>query len=214
MSPKQIKAVVFDLGRVLIDFDHNIAAKKILRHTEKTQEEIYSFFFDSPLTALFEEGKISAADFFKEVKEKLGLRLGYKEFLPIWNDIFIFTSTNRRVYNLAKKLKKKYKVSLLSNINILHFDYLKKKFPVFDAFDNLFLSYQMKAKKPDPLLYRNVIRALAVQPEEIFYTDDRQDLIEASRKLKIRSFVFKNLAQLQKDLEKEGVFLKTLDKKR
>ncbi len=209
-----IKAIVFDLGRVLIHFDHNLAAKKILKYTDKTQEEIYNFFFDSPLTALFEEGRISGADFFKEVKRALGLRLSYKEFLPIWNDIFVFTSQNRRVYALAKKLKKKYKVYLLSNINILHFDYLKNKFPVFDAFHNLFLSYRMKTKKPDPALYRSVIRALRVKPEEIFYTDDRQDLIEASRKLKIRGFVFKNLPQLQKDLEGEGIFLKILDKKR
>ena len=211
---KKIKAVVFDLGRVLIDFDHNIAAKKILKHTGKTQQEIYDFFFDSPLTALFEEGKISGVDFFKEVKKKLGLRLSYKEFLPIWNDIFIFTGQNQRIYALAKKLKKKYKVSLLSNINALHFAYLKNKFPVFDVFDNLFLSYQIKAKKPDPALYRSVIRRLGVEPEEIFYTDDRQDLIEASRKLKIRGFVFKNPGQLRKDLEKAGIFLKTLDKKR
>ena len=52
----KIKAVIFDLGNVLVGFDHRIAVKKILRHTSKSTREIYDLFFDSPFTREFEKG--------------------------------------------------------------------------------------------------------------------------------------------------------------
>jgi FMN phosphatase YigB (HAD superfamily) len=108
-----------------------------------TPEAIYDLFFDSHLTGLFEEGKIPPEEFFKEVKNKLGLDLDYEGFLPIWNEIFFLTEENRGVYNLAKHLKADFKIALLSNINILHYDYLRKNFPVFDVFDHIITSYEV-----------------------------------------------------------------------
>src|SRR3989338_5470144 len=102
-----IKAVIFDLGNVLIDFDHTISAKRISKFTE----------------------------------------------MP-WNDIFFLTKHNRFVYNLAQDLRKTYKLALLSNINILHFDYLKKNFSIFKPFHHIILSYEVGLRKPDPLIYK------------------------------------------------------------
>ena len=59
-----IKAIIFDLGNVLIGFDHQIAVKRILAHTPMSEGEIYNLFFDSTLTRVFEEGKISPLLFF------------------------------------------------------------------------------------------------------------------------------------------------------
>lgn len=199
------RAIIFDLGNVLVDFDHSIAAKKIARFCDKSVKEIYDFFFDSELTGLFEEGKISSLDFFSQVREKLSLKLGYEQFLPIWNEIFSQSQKNRAVNALAASLSQRYKVALLSNINILHFDYLKNNFPIFGPFHNLFLSFELKLKKPDPRIYKKALQVLQVEPEEVFYTDDRKELVEASRKLGIRGFVFSGVEQLEKDLLNSGI---------
>ena len=100
-----------------------------------------------------------------------------------------------------------YKIALLSNINILHFDYLKNNFPVFDVFHNLLLSFELNLKKPDPLIYKKALGILNVLPEEAFYTDDRQELVEQSRRLGIHGFVFKGIEQLNKDLLDSGIKL-------
>jgi HAD superfamily hydrolase (TIGR01509 family) len=200
-----IKAVIFDLGNVMVSFNHHFAAEKIARLSAKTEKEIFQFFFDSPLTGLFEEGKISPREFFREVKKALKLDIDYADFLPVWNEIFFLTDSNRAVYKLAKGLRKNYRVALLSNINTLHFDYLKDNFPVFDAFHNLLFSFEMKLKKPDARIYKKALAVLAARPEETFYTDDRQELIESSRKLGIQGFVFKGVKQLKKDLKDAGV---------
>lgn len=205
MDKQAVKFIVFDLGKVLIDFDHRIAAKRAALFCDKTPEEIFNYFFDCRLTVLFEEGKISPAEFFLQMKKALNLRLAYEEFLPIWNEIFSFTEKNRAVYNLSKKLRNHYKIALLSNINILHFDYCKNNFPIFGVFHNLFLSFKLKLVKPDPLIYKKVLKILKALPDEVFYTDDRPELIEESRRLGIRGFVFKDMLKLKIDLQNSGV---------
>jgi len=200
MADNHIEAIIFDLGNVLIDFDHMIAAKRISAFTDKTGQEIFELFFDSKLTALFEEGKITPLEFFRQVKNMLSLKLDYDKFLPIWNEIFFFTEKNRQVYGLAKILKSHYKIALFSNINVLHFDYLKKNFPVFDAFHQIITSFEVGARKPNPLIYKKALESLQALAQNTFYTDDRKELIEAASALGIRSFVFKDVQRLKQDL--------------
>ena len=206
----KIEAVIFDLGNVLIDFDHRIAASKIAKLTDKTEEEIFNLFFDSCLTASFEEGKISPQEFFSRVKEALSLTLDYPEFLPIWNEIFFLSEENRYVYNMAKALKGRYKLALLSNINILHFEYVRQKFPVFDAFHHIVTSFEVGSRKPDPLIYQKTLSLLGVVARKTFYTDDRAELIEAGSQLGIKGFVFKGAEQLKRDLLATGIDIQGL----
>ncbi len=200
-----IKAVIFDLGNVLIDFDHTIAAKKISMFADKTPQEIFNLFFDSGLTALFEEGKIAPLNFFSEVKKMLNLELEYNQFLPIWNEIFFLTEKNQAVYNLAKILKDHYKIALLSNINVLHFEYLKKNFSVFDVFHNIVTSFEVGYRKPDPLIYKKTLDLLKATPQNTFYTDDMAELTEKACRLGIRGFVFRGIEQLKIDLLDSGI---------
>ena len=116
-----IKTILFDLGRVLISFDHSIASRRISESSACDESDIYNLFFDSDLTAEFEEGKVSARDFFLKVQVRLGIRLDYNEFLPIWNEIFFLTADNRLTHSLAASLKDKYNLAMLTNINCLHF---------------------------------------------------------------------------------------------
>ncbi len=193
------KAVIFDLGNVLIDFDHMIAAQKLSGFTDKTGNEIFNLFFDSELTELFEEGKVSPRGFFSSVKETLKLRLDYDEFVPIWNQIFFFSEKNLMVYNLALNLKNRYKTAVLSNINILHFEYIKKAFPALGAFQ-IITSFELGFRKPKAEIYHKSLELLGVSPGDCFYTDDRPEFVESARGLGIKAAIFKDVEQLKKDL--------------
>ncbi|MDD5196694.1 MAG: HAD family phosphatase [Candidatus Omnitrophica bacterium] len=195
-----IKVVLFDLGNVLIDFDYNISAQRIARFCDRSPKEIAGFFFDSEITVLFEEGKISPVEFFTKVKAMLDLKLSYAAFVPIWDEIFFLSAKNRSVYSLISNLKLRYRIALISNIDILHYEYLKQRFPVFNVFDNLFLSYELGLVKPSPLIYQKVLAALKVGPENVFYTDDRPELVESAQGLGIKSCVFSGVPQLKNDL--------------
>jgi len=204
---RHIKAIIFDLGNVLIDFDHKIAAERISKSAHKNPQEIFNLFFDSELTALFEEGKISPLEFFLKVKETLNLKLDYSEFIPIWNEIFFLSEKNRYVYNLAKILKSHYIIALLSNINILHFDYLKKNFTVFDAVHHIITSFEVGFRKPHPLIYKKALETLGVLATDVAYTDDRPELVEKAQELGIKSFHFQGIEKLKVDFLSIGINL-------
>ena len=201
----KIKVLLFDLGRVLVDFDHLRSAKRIAAFCSKTPQQIYDLFFESKSTIDFEAGKISPVDFYQQVKQMLDLKLSYASFEPIWNDIFFLSAKNRFVFGLVNNLRVNYKTALLSNINILHFEYLKKYFPIFVIFERVFTSFELGAVKPDPLIYNKVMEILRVPAENIFYTDDRPELVASAVNLGIRSVVFESPGQLRRDLFAAGM---------
>jgi len=138
MTPSKYDAILCDLGNVLINFDHKIAVKKILRLTPKNEQDIHQLFFDSGLTKDYEEGKISSMEFFKKVKDLLELDMSYNKFLPIWNDIFFETPLNKKIQNFLKIVKGKYKLVMVSNTNKAHYEFLKEKMPIFQEFDKFY----------------------------------------------------------------------------
>ena len=209
---QETKVLLFDLGRVLIDFDHLRSAERIAGFCSKTPRQIYDLFFESDATIAFESGKISPEDFYSQVKQMLKLKLSYTSFEPIWNDIFFLSAKNRAVFSLVNNLRANYKTVMLSNINILHYEYLKKNFPVFGVFDKVFLSFQLGRVKPDKEIYNLVIQNLGVNPQEIFYTDDRAELVQSAKSLGIKGCVFTNFDQLTSELKDNGITFRLPEK--
>ena len=194
---------LFDLGRVLVDFDHRISAGKVAALTGKDIDWLYQLFFESKLTMAFDEGRISARQFYAEIKKITGLKISYDEFASIWSDIF---SEKTEVCDFVIALKKDYRLVLVSNVNILQFEHIAKSFPVISYMDELILSYKVGAMKPAREIYEAAIKASRTDPQRIIYTDDRPELIEGGRLAGIKSsFVFKDLDGFKKDLENIGV---------
>jgi len=199
------KAILFDLGNVWVNFDHRIAVNKIVPFSSLTAEEIFNIFFDSRYTQEFEEGRVGPREFFNALRERLKLSLGFEEFLPIWNDIFFLSPDNLKVHSLARLLKKDFAIFLISNINILHFEFLKKQFDVFGIFDGLILSYEVGARKPDFKIYDNALRLSNAASDEVIYIDDRLDLITEARNMGISGIHFKCTSVLKEELHRLGI---------
>ena len=203
----KIKAIIFDLGNVLIGFDHRIGEKRILKYTHKSTQEIYDLFFDSAFTREFEKGGISCLEFFAKVKDSLELRIGYEEFLPIWNEIFFAKPEMER---FVASLNSGRKLVLLSNVNELHYEYLTHRFPsAFSLFspDKIIPSFRTGFMKPERQIYELALSAAGVLAQEAVYVDDRQDLIEAASGYGIPSIQFKNVDQLKRDFLDLGIVL-------
>jgi len=206
MDRQPIEAIIFDLGNVLISVDYSVVAEKVAAVSSKPLAEIYQLFFDSGLSGLFEEASLSPEEFFIKAKELLGFKMSYTQFVSVWNSIFFISPENRRVYEIASSLKGRYKLALLTNINILHFEYIKQHFALFDVFGQVIPSFELRLRKPDPRIYHKTMEMLKVDcAERVFYTDDRQELIAKAQELGIRAFVFKGTAQLINDMAKVGI---------
>jgi len=199
---KKYSVIVFDLGNTLIRFDHNISAKKIANLFKLDSKKIYDAFFDSEITRAFEKGDISPREFYKRASHLLGIKIPYKDFVAIWNDIFW---EDKDSCELARELKKNYKLFLLSNVNRLHFEHIEKKFEIIKIFDEIIVSYLVGAIKPDHLIFDHVISRAGGDRSGLLYVDDREDLIKEALSLGIDSIRFENAAALRRTLTQKGV---------
>ena len=194
--------IVFDLGNTLIRFDHNIAARKLANLFNLDSKKIYDAFFDSEITRAFEKGLISPREFHKRAEKLLGLKLSYKDFVPIWNDIFW---EDEEACAIARQLKGRYKLFLLSNVNRLHFEHIQKKFAIIKIFDEIILSFMVGAIKPDKRIFDDVVRRAGGDKKAILYIDDREDLIKEAMALGIDSVRFENAQHLAGTLRAKSV---------
>ncbi|MFA5231072.1 MAG: HAD family phosphatase [Candidatus Omnitrophota bacterium] len=195
-----IKVVLFDLGNVLVNFDIFLALRRFSGFSGKSPEEILKILLDSGLPVSFEKGLISPEDFYRNLCNLLGLRIGYESFACIWNEIFSLSLQNRTVFHIANRLKDYYRLAVLSNTNVLHYNYIKENFPILGIFDEVFLSFEIGDIKPSRAIYLKTVQTLNVLPENIFYTDDREEFIKSSSLLGIKSFIFEGADKLLGDL--------------
>ena len=201
------KVIVFDLGKVIFDYDvRKMPPLWSAYSSNKTLfQDMESFIIKNiNLFAKYEKGLISSLDFYKEILSLLEMKnLSFEKFSEIWNDIF---TPMDDVIELVKSLSNKYELALLSNTNELHFDYLYKDYSsFFKNFKKLHLSYLMNLRKPDIDIYEQVIKYHNVEPQNMFFTDDNQENVDAAKKLGIKAYTFKNVMKLKQDLIDFGI---------
>lgn len=199
---KHYQVIIFDLGNTLIRFDHSISAKKFANLFHLDAEEIRKLFFDSELTQLFEKGLISPREFYSRVTGYLGIKLPYKDFVDIWNDIFW---EDEEACDIARALKKKYKLFLLSNVSRLHYEYIEKKFDIIKIFDETILSFAVGAVKPEKLIFEDAIKRAGGDKTAVLYIDDREDLISEAKALGIESIRYEGADRLRRELSDRGI---------
>ena len=198
-----IKAILFDLGKVILHFNFDPAFQRLSKVSGLPVKEIEDYFVSSGLEVLYDGGKISSNRFYREIKKALGLKIDFSSFKKIWNEIF---TPKKDMISLIHKLSKKYRLVLISNTNAMHFEYVLKKYPVIRRFDGLVLSFKEKTRKPDERIYFKAAQACRVKPGEIYYIDDRHDLTDAARDLGFHVFTYQNnFKELSADMKMKGI---------
>jgi glucose-1-phosphatase len=193
-----IQVIIFDLGKVIVDFDHRTICDRLARHCRFTPEEIYSKIFTSRLEARFDEGRISPEEFHAEACRRLGCDLDIPAFKKIWTRIF---TINAGITALIRRLKKKYLLLCLSNTNVWHFSYCIEKFPVLKQFDAFILSYAVGARKPRRKIYAEAVQAARALPEQCCYIDDVPEYVQKAGELGMQGILFTSAEQLTRDLK-------------
>jgi FMN phosphatase YigB (HAD superfamily) len=172
-----IEAVVFDLGKVLVDFDYAVAAPKIAARTRMSPGDLMLFFMRSPLLLQYETGLISSHDFYREVSAGTGFAGSFDEFAGFFGDIFDPIEPMIQAHALLRR--RGMPTFVFSNTNELAIQHLSRFFPFYKNFDGYILSYEHKAMKPDARLYEVVERMSGRRGSALLYLDDRPENIAA-----------------------------------
>ena len=173
------QAVVFDLGRVLLDFDYRIATNRLAQHCALSSDELRRLLDQSPLLHRYESGQLSNEQFFAEFQSAAGFRGDLATFAPIFDDIF--TPIEPMVLLHAELRARDVPTFIFSNTNHLQVSHIRQRYPFFAGFSGYVFSYQHGAMKPDPRLYEVVERTAGCAGAALFYLDDRPENVEVAR---------------------------------
>jgi FMN phosphatase YigB (HAD superfamily) len=195
-----IRAVLLDLGRVIVPFDFSHAYKRIEALGGLPAAEIGGKLLATGLMQKFESGEVEAADFVRQVTELCRVELSYEQFAGIWN--CIFPRETLIPESLVEGLARRCRLVLLSNTNSLHFSMIRKNYPILQHFHSFVLSYEVGAMKPAAKIYRRAVEEAGCRPGECFFTDDVAAYVEGAREHGIDAVQFVSAGQLETELRK------------
>lgn len=197
-----LKAIIFDLGNVIVPFDFARAYARLAPMTSCEIPEIRARLRSTDLVHRFETGKLEPIQFVEELGAVLGSHIDYPEFCELWSTIFLPEPLIPEA--LLTKLAGRYPLLVLSNTNAIHFPMLRTNYPILGHFDTFVLSYEVGATKPSPHIYQEAIRRAGCRPAECFFTDDIAQYVEAAREQGMDAVQFQSAAQIEAELRSRG----------
>ena len=181
LFPGAADALLFDLGRVVIDIDFGKVLMCWAGHAGCTPADLSTRFSQSETFRRHETGHASDAEFFEALRATLGIALSDERLLEGWNTIFAgeMPGINALLARAARRLPL-YAFSNTTPPHVAHFS--KPYADVLSHFREIFLSYAIGLRKPDAAAYDHVIEAIGAPAERIVFFDDLVENIEGARK--------------------------------
>jgi glucose-1-phosphatase len=180
LSPGAADALLFDLGRVVLDIDFEKTVACWAGHAGCNPADIVARFVRDEAYRLHETGKLSDADFFRSLRTTLGISLTDDQFLDGWNAIFAGEMPD--IATLLARAAEHLPLYAFSNTNRPHVEHFSRVHAdVLSHFREIYLSSTIGLRKPDAAAYDHVVKAIGVPASRIVFFDDLPENIEGAR---------------------------------
>jgi putative hydrolase of the HAD superfamily len=197
--------VYFDLGNVLLNFDHALACRQMAAVAGISAEQVLQVVFDSGLNLRYERGEIDDRQFYEAFCEQTGTRPDPAELQRAGSDIF---SLNVPIMPIVAALDSAgYRLGILSNTGPAHWSWCGRgRYGIiFHPFRIHALSFEIGAVKPDAKIYAAAAKLAGVPPAEIFFTDDIAGHVAGARSAGFDAVQYTGAAALAIELRNRGV---------
>jgi putative hydrolase of the HAD superfamily len=203
MAPRKFRAIIFDIGRVLIRIDVARAMKDLAAHSSLSPAELWAAIEKDPRWPDWQEGRMSPYDWHLHLGKRLGFSLDFPQFTQTWN----LALHPERLHDPAMfaKLSKRYRLALLSNTDPIHVAHMELHYDFFPFFPVRTYSCAVGASKPSPLIFREALRASRVKAQEAIYIDDIAAYTEAAQRLGMTAVHLGSPDQLPAKLQNLGI---------
>ncbi len=173
------KAVVFDLGKVLLEFDFQIFARNLSAQSEMSADDIMEKVVGSDVLVEYEYGRTSSEDFYRQVKELSGYTGDYGNFENLFGEIF---TEIPEMVALQRQLRGSgIPCYIFSNTNEIAIRIVRRQFEFFANFDGYVYSYEHLAMKPEASLYKVVEEVVGKTGQDLVFIDDKGENIQAAK---------------------------------
>lgn len=193
------KAVVFDIGNVLLAWDPNRLYKELLPDETKRAELFEAVDLDGMNEAI-DEG----APFKDTIYGLADAHPEYGDLIRAWHDRWLDMAyaTIDGSWEVLRELKSKnVPVLALSNFGVQSYELAQSVYPALREFDEEYISGRLKVIKPDTKIYEILENESGYSGAELVFFDDRTDNIEAANARGWHGRVFTSPSQMRSDLE-------------
>ena len=195
----------FDLGNVLLRFDHRRACRQLAQLIGVSSDRIWEVLFEGGLESAFERGELSRERFAQALADELDCPVGD---LTGWERAVadIFEPMEGMADLVANLRGAEWRLGILSNTNTVHWEFVSENYPwLIECFELHVLSYQVRAMKPHLAIYEAAERVAGCRPEEIFFVDDQWDNAAIARGRGWDAVQFESPEQLRRELAVRGL---------
>jgi FMN phosphatase YigB (HAD superfamily) len=198
-----IKAVIFDLGKVIVPFDLARGYKALLPYCGCPPEEIPKRIAATDLVYRIETGRMEPYQFVRELCSILDLDVNYDQFCELWGSIFLPCPLISE--RLIEGLGRHYRLLVLSNTNAIHYAIIRERYPLLRHFHDFVLSFEVGAVKPEAAIYLEAVDRAGCLPEECFFTDDMPEFVAGAKALGLDAVEFRSAEALEEELRARGI---------
>ncbi len=185
---KAIKAILFDIGGVLVRVDSSQSIQKLSETLGVSVEQVRQGMTSDLLNA-YEKGQMTSNQFYEQLLINCcsSQTMDMETFRTYWLDV-LFPKT--RSVAFLERAVKDFPVWLLSNTNDFHYELLLRDFPFMKWVQGGTYSFMVGSMKPEPLIYELAIKKSGFRPEEILFVDDLEPNIQAAQAHGIRCILY------------------------
>jgi FMN phosphatase YigB (HAD superfamily) len=200
---RNIEAVIFDLGRVIVDVDiHRLAGFVFSDMSQADVERLITAVMGDELMVRFSTGKVGPREFYDGLIERFGLAIGFEEFKDLWCGVF---SPIAGMEEIIRQLNGSYRLGLLSDTDPLHWGYLHSTYPVLSLFERPTLSFEVGVVKPDPAIFLTAAKNVDTPVERCLYIDDLTANVRGAVAVGMTGIAFGGAEKLGAELVEKGV---------
>jgi putative hydrolase of the HAD superfamily len=185
---QEIQGFIFDLGNVLVRLNSSFIPKVlVLWKGESLVLNGLKGIYDQ-----WESGRINTDSFIQAIQPFLPSPMDRIEFEDQWRNVLAGPVFGME--SILKRLRRKFRLALLSNVNPVHWEIVLKNYKNFlTHFEALFPSFQTGNLKPSPESYLQVARFFKVEPSRLAFVDDRSENVEAAQSIGILAHHFESI---------------------
>lgn len=201
---KRPKYVFFDLGNVLLSFDHGQACRQLATVLNGTSERVFEFLFSSGLELKYEEGLITTQQLVEKFEDEFKWSGDRTLLSHAAADIF---SVNSDAVALVRELRAAgaCPLGILSNTNEIHFEFIKARYSFVHDFDHWILSYEVTAMKPYSKIFEIACSKVGVKAQDCFFVDDMRANVEGGKAAGLDAVLFQGANKLREDFMARGL---------
>jgi len=201
---KAPRAVIFDVGRVIIRVDLSRSMGALGKRDGLTHSQVMRELEIDPRWPDWQEGRMTARDWHAHLSRKFQFSYDFEEFCAIWNRVL--DPATILPDPLFEQLAAKCRMALLSNTDPIHVAHFEANYPFVRLFPARVYSCRVGSSKPSPMIYHHALREVSAMPDEAMFIDDLHENVRAAASLGINAFHFTSADELLAEFSRLGLW--------